>query len=147
MAKFQWEASTRAGEKKRGAMEAETAAQVEARLRGDGLIIDRVRKEPLQITIGTGVGHKDLQIFTRQLATMIDAGLPLVQCLDILATQTPNKAFARAIRDVKEQVEAGATFAASLKRHPKVFSDLYANMVAAGEVGGILDTILTRLAA
>ncbi|HEU4735099.1 MAG TPA: type II secretion system F family protein [Kofleriaceae bacterium] len=148
MAKFQWEATTRAGEKKRGAMEADTAAQVEARLRGDGLTVDRVRKDigALQITIGSGVGHKDLQIFTRQLATMIDAGLPLVQCLDILASQTPNKVFARILGQVKSAVEQGATFSDALRRHPKVFDDLYVNLVAAGEIGGILDTILNRLA-
>src|SRR5262247_1451223 len=99
MAKFQWEATTRTGEKRRGTMESDTAAQVEARLRGDGLTVDRVKKEAAQITItfGSGVGHKDLQIFTRQLATMIDAGLPLVQCLDILATQQPNKAFQKVL--------------------------------------------------
>jgi type IV pilus assembly protein PilC len=148
MAKFQWEATTRNGEKKRGIMDAETAVQVEARLRGDGLTIDRVRKEAaqFQITIGSGVGHKDLQIFTRQLATMIDAGLPLVQCLDILAAQTPNKIFARILGQVKSAVEQGATFSDALRRHPRVFDDLYVNLVAAGEVGGILDTILNRLA-
>src|SRR4051812_42457048 len=148
MAKFQWEATTRNGEKKRGVMEAETATQVEARLRGDGLIIDRVRREPMQIQIsfGSGVAAKDLQVFTRQLATMIDAGLPLVQCLDILAAQTPNKIFARILGQVKSAVEQGSTFSDALRRHPKVFDDLYVNLVAAGEVGGILDTILNRLA-
>ena len=148
MAKFQWEATTRNGEKKRGVIEAETQAQVESRLRGDGLIIDRVRREPMQIqiTFGSGVGSKDLQIFTRQLATMIDAGLPLVQCLDILAAQTPNKIFARILGQVKSAVEQGSTFSDALRRHPKVFDDLYVNLVAAGEVGGILDTILNRLA-
>ena len=148
MAKFQWEATTRTGEKKKGAIEADNAAQVEARLRGDGLTVDRVRKEPAQLTIsfGSGVGHKDLQIFTRQLATMIDAGLPLVQCLDILAAQTPNKIFARILSQVKNAVEQGSTFSDALRRHPRVFDDLYVNLVAAGEVGGILDTILNRLA-
>jgi type IV pilus assembly protein PilC len=148
MAKFQWEATTRTGEKRRGAMEADNQQQVEARLRGDGLNIDRVKKEAAQLTItfGSGVGHKDLQIFTRQLATMIDAGLPLVQCLDILAAQTPNKVFARILSQVKSGVEQGATFSDALRRHPKVFDDLYVNLVAAGEVGGILDTILNRLA-
>src|SRR5215204_6413833 len=109
MAKFQWEATTRSGEKRRGAMDAESAAQVEARLRGDGLTVERVKKEAagIQITFGSGVGHKDLQIFTRQLATMIDAGLPLVQCLDILAGQTPNKIFAGILGQVKNAVESG----------------------------------------
>jgi type IV pilus assembly protein PilC len=148
MAKFQWEGTARNGEKKRGVMEAETAQQVEARLRSDGLTIDRVKKEAVAFTIsfGSGVGHKDLQIFTRQLATMIDAGLPLVQCLDILAAQTPNKIFARVLSTVKGAVEQGATFSDALRKHPRVFDDLYVNLVAAGEVGGILDTILNRLA-
>jgi type IV pilus assembly protein PilC len=88
-------------------MEAETAEIVENRLRGDGMTIQRVKKEPRQIsiTIGSGVSPKDLQIFTRQLATMIDAGLPLVQCLDILANQSPNKVFARILSNVKQSVE------------------------------------------
>ena len=148
MAKFQWEATTRAGEKRKGAMEAETAEIVENRLRGDGMTIGRVKKEPKQISItfGSGVPPKDLQIFTRQLATMIDAGLPLVQCLDILANQSPNKIFARILSQVKASVEQGSTFSDALKRHPKVFDDLYVNLVAAGEIGGILDTILNRLA-
>ncbi len=148
MAKFQWEATTRTGEKRKGAMEAETAEIVENRLRGDGLTINRVKKEPRQISIsiGSGVSSKDLQIFTRQLATMIDAGLPLVQCLDILANQNPNKIFARILGQVKSSVEQGSTFSDALKKHPRVFDDLYVNLVAAGEVGGILDTILNRLA-
>ena len=148
MAKFQWEATTRAGEKRKGAMDAENAAVVEQRLQGDGLVVTRVKKEGggISITIGSGVPSKDLQIFTRQLATMIDAGLPLVQCLDILANQTPNKIFARILGNVKATVEQGGTFSESLKKHPKVFDDLYVNLVAAGEVGGILDTILNRLA-
>ncbi len=149
MAKFQWEATTRGGEKKKGVMEAESAAVVENRLRSDGLTIDRVKKEPkqLQLPWGGGVPPKDLQIFTRQLATMIDAGLPLVQCLDILSTQTPNKNFAKILSQVKSSVETGSTFSDALRRHPKVFDDLYVNLVAAGEIGGILDSILNRLAA
>ena len=148
MAKFQWEAITRAGERKRGEMDADNAQIVEARLRSDGLNVQRIRKESGigQITIGTGVSPKDLQIFTRQLATMIDAGLPLVQCLEILAAQSPNKIFARILGQVKSAVEQGATFSESLRKHPKVFDELYVNLVAAGEVGGILDTILNRLA-
>ncbi|MBA2540230.1 MAG: type II secretion system F family protein [Deltaproteobacteria bacterium] len=148
MAKFQWEATTRTGEKKRGTMEAETGDAVEKRLSGDGLVVTRVKKEAkqLQIVIGSGVNQKDLQIFTRQLATMIDAGLPIVQCLDILAAQTPNKIFQGILFQVKSAVESGATFSEALKRHPKVFDELYVNLVAAGEAGGILDTILNRLA-
>lgn len=148
MAKFQWEAATRSGETRKGVMEAESAEIVEARLRSDGMSVQRVKKQAqdIVITIGSGVSSKDLQIFTRQLATMIDAGLPLVQCLDILANQTPNKIFARILHQVKSSVEQGATFSDSLKKHPKVFDDLYVNLVAAGEVGGILDAILNRLA-
>jgi len=148
MARFHWEGTTRSGERKRGTMEAERRDVVEARLRGDGLVVDRIAKEwaAAQLTIGSGVSAKDLQVFTRQLATMIDAGLPLVQCLDILAAQTPNKIFARILSSVKAMVEQGATFSDSLKKHPRVFDDLYVNLVAAGEVGGILDTILNRLA-
>ena len=148
MAKFQWEATTRTGEKRKGAMEAENAQIVEQRLRGDGMTVDRVKKEAKEIVIsfGSGVSPKDLQIFTRQLATMIDAGLPLVQCLDILANQTPNKIFARILAQVKTSVESGSTFSDALRKHPKVFDELYVNLCAAGEVGGILDTILNRLA-
>ncbi|MBA3541938.1 MAG: type II secretion system F family protein [Deltaproteobacteria bacterium] len=148
MPKFQWEANNRAGEKRKGVMEAESSDLVENRLRSEGLTVTRVKKEAMQIVIqfGTGVTPKDLQIFTRQLATMIDAGLPLVQCLDILSNQTPNKQFAKILGQVKSTVEQGATFSEALAKHPKVFDDLYVNLVAAGEVGGILDTILNRLA-
>ena len=120
MAKFRWEGTTRSGDRKRGTMEAESRDIVESRLRHDGLTVTRVVKESslAQVTIGSGVSTKDLQIFTRQLATMIDAGLPLVQCLDILAAQTPNKIFARILYQVKSAVEQGATFSDALMKHP-----------------------------
>jgi type IV pilus assembly protein PilC len=148
MPKFNWEATNRSGEKRRGVMEAADAAAVESRLRNEGMSQVRARKQArdLNIVIGSGVSAKDLQIFTRQLATMIDAGLPLVQCLDIIANQTPNKVFAKTLSQIKSSVEQGATFSESLRRHPKVFDDLFVNLVAAGEVGGILDAILERLA-
>src|SRR5450755_2542104 len=150
MAKFLWEGTTRAGEKRKGVMEAESASIAEERLRSDGLSNMRVKKEggfgDINISFGSGVLPKDLQIFTRQLATMIDAGLPLVQCLDILANQTENASFKKVLFSVKSGVEQGATFSDSLRRHPKVFDELYVNLVGAGEVGGILDTILNRLA-
>ena len=95
---------------------------------------------------GKSVPAKNLAIFTRQFSVMIDAGLPLVQCLDILGKQEPNKHFAAAILKVREDVEAGAALADSMKKHPKTFDNLYSNMIAAGEAGGILDTILKRLA-
>jgi len=96
---------------------------------------------------GGGVPEKDIVVFTRQFATMIDAGLPLVQCLDILATQAENPTFRKVLHQVKTDVEEGATYADALAKHPKVFNTLYVNMVAAGEAGGILDVILNRLAA
>ena len=99
------------------------------------------------MSFGGGVTDKDIVIFTRQFSTMIDAGLPLVQALEILSTQVENKFLAKTLEAIKSDVEAGSTYADALKKHPKVFSDLYANMVAAGESGGILDTILNRLAA
>jgi type IV pilus assembly protein PilC len=149
MAKFQWEATSRDGMKRRGVMEADSAADVESRLRGDGMAVGKVRREGglnISLQIGSGVSSKELSVFTRQLATMIDAGLPLVQCLDILANQTPNKAFQRVLSSVKNSVEQGATFSDALRKHPRVFDELFVNLVAAGEVGGILDTILARLA-
>ncbi|HTR55700.1 MAG TPA: type II secretion system F family protein [Kofleriaceae bacterium] len=151
MAKFQWEGTTRAGEKRRGVMEGTSASDIESRLRGDGMTVGKVKREgglnlEINLSIGSPVTPKDLQIFTRQLATMIDAGLPLVQCLDILANQASTKGFQKILYQVKSNVEQGSTFSDALKRHPKVFDELYVNLVAAGEVGGILDTILSRLA-
>ncbi|MBI5100875.1 MAG: type II secretion system F family protein [Nitrospirae bacterium] len=98
-------------------------------------------------SFGGGVNDKDIVVFTRQFATMIDAGLPLVQALEILSTQVENKVLAKTLSAIKGDVESGSTYADALRKHRKVFTDLYANMVAAGESGGILDTILNRLAA
>jgi type IV pilus assembly protein PilC len=148
MAEFVWEARARTGEMRKGLMEAESEDAVNQRLRGQQLQPTKVKKKAKEISfqIGTGVGTKDIVTFTRLFATMIDAGLPIVQCLDILQGQTDNKHFAVILRDVKASVEQGATFSDSLRRHPKVFDHLYVNLVQAGEVGGILDTILSRLA-
>lgn len=99
-----------------------------------------------KIRLGSGVTDKDIVVFTRQFATMIDAGLPLVQCLEILSTQSENKILAKAVSDVRGEVEGGATYADALRKQPKVFDELYVSMVQAGEMGGVLDTILTRLA-
>ena len=104
------------------------------------------KAKDIEITLFERVTTKELVIFTRQFATMIDAGLPLVQCLEIQSEQQPNKAFQKMLREVKNDVEQGSTFADSLRKHPKAFDDLYVNLVTAGEVGGILDTILNRLA-
>ena len=149
MAKYLWEASARSGEPRKGVMEAPDEAAVASRLRAEQLSPRKIKKQSssLNITIGSGVTPKELQIFTRQLATMIDAGLPLVQCLDILAGQTENKIFSTHLYQIKGSVESGSTFSDALRKHPKIFDDLFVNLVAAGEVGGILDTILNRLAA
>lgn len=147
MAEFVWEARGRAGEVRKGTMEAENELAVQNKLRAQGVNPTKVRKKgEISFTFGTGVDAKDLVKFIRQFATMIDAGLPLVQCLEILASQEPNKHFAAILRDIKSTVEQGSTFSEALKRHPKVFDELFVNLVHAGEVGGILDTILNRLA-
>jgi type IV pilus assembly protein PilC len=149
MAEFAWEARGKTGELKKGVMEAETENTVNTRLRAQQLNPTKVKKKSRAgkgFQIGTGVGQKDLVTFTRLFATMIDAGLPIVQCLDILAGQTDNKFFQVILKDVKSNVEQGSTFSDSLRKHPKVFDPLYCNLVQAGEVGGILDTILNRLA-
>jgi type IV pilus assembly protein PilC len=148
MTEFAWEARARTGELRKGSMEAESEDAVNQRLRAQQLQPTKVKKKSkaLEFQIGTGVGNKDIVTFTRLFATMIDAGLPIVQCLDILQGQTDNKFFSNILKDVKSSVEQGATFSDSLRRHPKVFDHLYVNLVQAGEVGGILDTILNRLA-
>jgi type IV pilus assembly protein PilC len=148
MTEFAWEARGKTGELRKGVMEAETENTVQTRLRAQQLNPTKVKKKSkgFKFSFGTGVGAKDLVTFTRLFATMIDAGLPIVQCLDILQGQTENKHFQAILKDVKSSVEQGATFSDSLRKHPKVFDALYSNLVQAGEVGGILDTILNRLA-
>ncbi len=148
MAEYLWEARARSGELRKGKMEADSEETVRDRLRSMQLTSTKVARSfslP-SFRFGSGVDSKDLVTFTRLFATMIDAGLPIVQCLDILAGQTTNPAFAAVLVDVKESVEQGSTFSEALKRHPQVFDTLYVNLVAAGELGGILDTILNRLA-
>jgi type IV pilus assembly protein PilC len=148
MPKFQWEATTRAGEVRRGVVEAADEAAVQNRLRADQLTPRKIKKQAtsIQISIGSPVKPKELQVFTRQLATMIDAGLPLVQCIDILANQSENPIFQQKLFQIKASVEQGSSFSDALRKHPKIFDELYVNLVGAGEVGGILDTILNRLA-
>ena len=145
-----WEGKTKTGETKRGEVEAPDEAAVQQRLRAMALQNVKIKKKPIQINIKLpgmgGIGQKDIVIFTRQFATMIDAGLPLVQCLDILGTQLDNLAFREVLMKVKGKVESGSTLADALGDHPKVFDTLYVQLVAAGEIGGILDTILNRLA-
>jgi type IV pilus assembly protein PilC len=149
MAVFVYTGRTRSGQTITGEMEAPTRDAVVAKLRTQQVIATNVRGKPRDITIpgfGGGVEEKEIVVFTRQFATMIDAGLPLVQCLEILASQQDNKVFKKALTEIRQSVEGGLTFAAALKQHPKIFTSLYANMVEAGEAGGILDTILNRLA-
>ncbi len=124
---------------------ADDKATVDKRLRAQQLEPTKIRKQTT-ISFGSPVDSKDLVKFIRQFATMIDAGLPLVQCLEILANQEPNQIFKAALIDIKSSVEQGATFSDALRRHPKIFDTLFVNLIHAGEVGGILDTILNRLA-
>jgi len=148
---WKWEAKTRQGELRGGEMEAADDAAVKARLSQMGLEPTRVKKKPKEINIKIpgfgGVTTKDLLVFTRQFSVMIDAGLPLVQALEIIATQADNREFRRVLMDVKIRVESGSTFADGLAQHPKVFDELFVQLVRAGEIGGILDTILQRLGA
>jgi type IV pilus assembly protein PilC len=150
MAVYVWAAQGRAGEMKKGETEAINEAAVRTQLRRQGLKPTRVKEKPKDllemIPLKGRVKSKDVVIFSRQFSTMISAGLPLIQCLDILATQEQNKAFAKVIRTIKEDIEGGSTLSDALRKHPKVFDDLFINMIAAGEAGGILDTILNRLA-
>jgi type IV pilus assembly protein PilC len=146
---FQWSGKTIKGLIESGEMTAATKEDVIAQLRKRNItatIVTEKTKKTSKLSFGSGVKDKDIVIFTRQFATMIDAGLPLVQALDILATQVENKTLSNTLAQVKVDVESGATYADALKKHPRVFSELYVNMVAAGEAGGILDTILNRLA-
>ncbi len=149
---FAYSGRTRTGQTINGEMEAPNREAVVAQLRRQQVMATAVTPKARDIELkipgfGAKIGDRDLAVVTRQLATMIDAGLPLVQCLDILAQQQEKKIFQKALHDIRMAVEGGATFSASLKRHPKIFSTLYTNMVEAGEAGGILDTILNRLAA
>src|SRR5689334_22076830 len=147
MAEFSWEARGRTGELRAGTMVADNIESVNTRLRKQNLNPVKVKKKPITINLqlGTGVDVKDLVTFTRLFATMIDAGLPLVQCLDILANQQPKPAFAAVLKDIKNSVEGGSTFSDALRKHPKIFDELFVNLIQAGETGGILDNILGRL--
>lgn len=151
MPKYTWAGKKKDGKKAKGSMEAANEAVVTAQLRRQGIEPTRVKEAgALDVELkmfAPKITTKDLVVFTRQFATMIDAGLPLVQCLDILSTQQENPTFKKILVQVKEDVESGSTFADALGKHPKAFNELYVNLVAAGEVGGILDTILNRLAA
>jgi type IV pilus assembly protein PilC len=139
------------GQIQKGQVDVKSKEEVSAFLRKNRMILVSVREAPTKISLGASfrkgkVKTRDIVIFTRQFATMINAGLPLVQSLSILATQTDNKTLQEVTKAVVHDVEAGNTLADAFSKHPRAFSDLYVNMVAAGEAGGILDTILIRLA-
>jgi type IV pilus assembly protein PilC len=146
MPAFTYTARTAAGELRTATVEAATAQDVVAQLRRQRMTVVKVDENAKPKKIKGSIKMRDIVIFTRQFSTMINAGLPLVQALDILAKQTENKVLAAATRDIVFDVESGHTVADALAKHPKAFSELYVNMVAAGEAGGILDTILMRLA-
>jgi type IV pilus assembly protein PilC len=150
MTVYLWEGKTRTGEFKKGEMDAPDDATVMMNLRKQQIFPTKVKVKAAPksaVAIGGKVKEKDIVIFTRQFATMIDAGLPLVQCLDILSGQQESPVFKKILLQVKDDVEGGSTFADALKKHPKTFNNLFVNLIAAGEVGGILDTILNRLSA
>lgn len=154
MPTYLYSGKSASGHPTKGEIDSQSQAQAVATLKQRQVTVSAIsvkksliaRMNAIQIPgLGKKIKTKDLSIFTRQFATMIDAGLPLVQCLDILAAQNDNAEFKKILLDVKANVEGGSTFADALKKHPKVFNQLYINLVAAGEVGGILDTILNRL--
>ena len=146
---FNYTARTLTGELQSGSLDLPSHDDVVAHLRKNRMIVVKVQQAPKDLKIdlfAKGISTRDIVIFTRQFATMINSGLPLVQALDILAEQSENKALKDVTRAVVYDVESGHTLADALRKHPKAFTELYVNMVAAGEAGGILDTILLRLA-
>ncbi len=150
MATFTYAGKTKQGADKKGEISAKSLEEAKGQLTGQGITLTSLQEKKgfdlAALSFGGGVTDKDIVVFTRQFATMINSGLPLIQCLDILATQSENKILGKAVGEIKITVEGGSTFADALKKHPKVFNDLYVNMVHAGETGGLLDTILQRLA-
>ncbi len=147
---YKWEGKAAKGVIKKGEMEAPSEAAIRTQLRQQNITPTKIslkgKEFKISLPFKKKVKQRSIAIFTRQLATMIDAGLPLVQSLEILASQQDHKVFQNIIRDIREDVEGGSTFAGALKKHPATFNELYTNLVVAGEEGGILDTILTRLA-
>jgi type IV pilus assembly protein PilC len=149
MPQFVWKGRIRSGALQEGVLLADTRDAAVATLRRQQIQVTNIREKgreiPLIPRLPRGVSAKRLAIFTRQFSVMLDAGLPLVQCLEILGEQEENKTFAQIIEKVRTDVESGSSLAEAMKKHPKAFDDLYVNMIAAGEAGGILDVILQRL--
>lgn len=149
MPSFEWKGRDRQGSSQSGVLVADSKDAATAALRRQQIVVTTVKEKGKEIALprlGGGITSKDIAVFTRQFSVMIDAGLPLVQCLDILGQQQENKTFQKIIIQVREDVESGSSLADAMRKHPQAFDDLYVNMVAAGEAGGILDTILQRLA-
>ena len=147
---YLWEGKNRKGEVQKGEMETANEGAVRLQLTRMRLTPLKIKKKPKDLFENVAwlqpkVQIKDVILFARQFSTMIDAGLPIIQCLDILYTQADNKSFQKILKEIKESVESGSTLADSLKRYPKQFDDLFVNMIAAGEAGGILDVILQRI--
>nr|MBC8443532.1 type II secretion system F family protein [Deltaproteobacteria bacterium] len=148
---YLWEGKNRKNEVQKGEFEAKSENEVRAMLLRRGVTTTKIKKKPKDLFENVSflqprVKQSDIILFARQFSTMIDAGLPIIQCLDILHTQQENKTFKKMLRQITESVEGGSTLAEALKKFPKHFDDLFTNMIAAGEAGGILDAILRRLA-
>jgi type IV pilus assembly protein PilC len=150
MAAYLWEGTTRRGELQKGELEAENDSALRIVLRRQGLTNIKIKQKPKDLLeylpfLRQRVKEKDVVVFSRQFATMINAGLPIIQCLDLLSAEEQNRTFGRIIGSVKTDIEQGHSLTDSLKKHPAVFDELFVNLVAAGEAGGILDVILNRL--
>jgi type IV pilus assembly protein PilC len=148
MPQYAYEARNPTGKTITGVLSADTEDAVGSRLRGQGLSPVSIKRKSRAINLSfkRSASAKDLKTFTRQFATMIDAGLPLVQCLEILGSQSENKWFGARLLEIKAIVEGGSTFSDALSRFPRIFDELFVSLIAAGELGGILDTIMKRLA-
>ena len=149
---YLWTGKNRSDVTKKGEIDAVSEEAVKAQLIRQRITPTKIKKKPKDLFENVAflqpkVKEHDVIIFARQFSTMIDAGLPIIQCLDILYAQQSNVTFQKMLKDIKESVEGGATLAEALKKFPKQFDDLFVNMIAAGEAGGILDAILRRLAA
>ncbi len=145
---FEYTGKTASGQVVSGVLEAPSKEELVKVLRRQRVVVTKLKRQQKKVSLVIGGGVKSVEIsrFTRQFAVMIEAGLPLVQCLDILAGQTPNKVFSKAIADIRDSVSGGTTLANAMAKHKKIFDELYVNMVEAGELGGALETILKRLA-
>jgi len=147
---YVWEATTRKGETRKGEMEGPDEATVRGILRRQGYRTLKIKEKPKDISeyltfLQPKVKEKDVVVFARIFSTMISAGLPLIQCLDLLSQEEQNKTFKKIIKNIKEDIEGGSTLTDALKKYPQIFDELFVNLVAAGESGGILDVILQRL--